>query len=275
MSVPRPPAPSRSFRLLSHAGDLDDLAARPSAFQALDARAKVLVTLGFVAVAASFGRNAALAPLPLLAYLAAAFALGEVPLAAVAARVALLSPFALLVGVADLVLHRAPAGTLWGVTFSEGAVSFASLLIRFVLCACAVFLLAATTRFSEVVHAFRGLGMPRALATQLLLSHRYAFVLAEEAGRILRAHALRAPGTGAPALPVAGRLVVQLLLRSLARAERVHAAMSCRGFDGDLTIRPTPPARVRDLAFVVACGLFFAAVRAVDVPTALGRALSP
>lgn len=268
----RPPG-FRVSRLLSHAGDLDDLAARPSAMGALDPRAKVLVTLGFVAVAASFGRQNALRPMPLLLYLAVALELGNVPLGAVATRVALLSPFALVVGLADLVLDRAPAGTLLGMPYSAGVVSFAALVVRFALGACAVFLLAATTRFSEVVRALRGLGMPRVLATQLLLAHRYAFVLAEDAGRIVRAHAVRAPGP--PSLRVAGTLVVQLLLRSLARAEWVFAAMSCRGFDGDLTVQPARAPRSADLVFVVACGLFFVLVRAVDLPAALGRALLP
>jgi cobalt/nickel transport system permease protein len=120
----------------------------------------------------------------------------------------------------------------------------------------------------------RRLGAPRVLATQLLLAHRYFFVLAGEAGRLGRAHSLRSSGRS-PGLREGATLLTQLLLRTLARAERVHTAMSCRGFDGDLTV--TPPRRLagRDLGFLVGWAAFFALARAVDIPDTLGRALTP
>ena len=111
--------------------------------------------------------------------------------------------------------------------------------------------------------------MPRVLATQLLLAHRYFFVLAEEAGRLARAHSLRSPSRG-PRLGEAVTLVTQLLLRALSRAERVHLAMSCRGFDGDLTVVPPRRIRASDLAFLVGWVAFFGLVRVVDIPSALG-----
>ena len=265
---------SLTQRLLSHAGALDDLAGRQTSLRRLDARAKLLVALAFVVVAASFGRAAFLRPLPLALYLAVIFALGQVPLSPVLRRVALLSPFAVCVGLGDLLLQRAPALRIGSWVLSEGAVSFAALLVRFLLCATAVFLLAATTRFADVVEAMRRLGMPRVLATQLLLAHRYFFVLAEEAGRLARAHALRSPSRG-PGLRTGATLLTQLLLRSLARAERLHAAMACRGFDGRLTVAPPRRARLLDVAFVAGWSAFFVVVRAVDVPGALGRALTP
>jgi len=261
---------SLTQRLLAHAGTLDDLAGRPTALGGLDARCKLTVALGFVVAAASFGRDAVLQPLPLLLYLAVAFALGDVPVGVVARRVALLSPFALFVGIGDWLFHRTQVLTIGSWTVSEGAISFATLSIRFVLCASAVFLLAATTRFSDIVSAMRRLGMPRVLSTQLLLAHRYFFVLAEEAGRLGRAHALRSPGRG-PRLGEATMLLTQLLLRSLARAERVHAAMSCRGFEGDLTVAPPRALRAGDLVFLAGWLSFFGLVRAVDLPAVLGR----
>jgi cobalt/nickel transport system permease protein len=266
---------SLTERLLSHAGSFDDLAGRATLLGRVDARAKVLVTLAFVTTAASFGRQALFQPAPLLVYLAAIFALGDVPLGPVVARVAALSPFALLVGAADLLLHRSPAVTLGPVVLSEGTVSFISLAVRFLLCATAVFLLAATTRFCDVVRALRRMGMPRVLATQLLLAHRYLYVLAGEAGRMARAHSLRAAGTGGPGLRTGATLLTQLLLRSLSRAERVFAAMTCRGFDGDLSVQPPTRVRLADLGFLAGWCAFFLLVRSVDLPEALGRTLAP
>ncbi len=261
-------------RLLLHAGALDDLAGRPTLLGQIDARAKLLATLAFVGTAASFGRDEILRPLPLVLFLAVAFALGEVPLAPVVRRVALLSPLAFFMGAADWVFHRAPALVIGSWTLSEGAVSFAALLLRFGLCATALLLLAATTRFAAIVGAMRRLRMPRALATQLLLAHRYFFVLAEEAGRLARAHALRSPEKR-PGPRVGAALLTVLLLRSLARAERVYGAMICRGFDGDLTVEPPRRMAARDAAFLGACVAYFALVRAIDIPATLGGALMP
>lgn len=261
---------SLTQRLLMHAGALDDLAGRPTALGRLDPRCKLVVALAFVVAAASYGRSAVLQPLPLVLYLVVAFSLGEVPLWAVLKRVAVLSPFALFVGAGDWLLHPEPALSVGPWPVSEGAVSFASLTVRFALCTTAVFLLASTTRFADIVSALRRLGMPRVLATQLLLAHRYFFVLAEEAGRLLRAHSLRSPSRG-PRLGEAATLLTQLLLRSLTRAERVHAAMSCRGFAGDLSVAPRRTLGAADVLFVIGWLAFFGVARALDVPAVLGR----
>ncbi len=121
--------------------------------------------------------------------------------------------------------------------------------------------------------ALRRLGAPRVLATQLLLTFRYLFVLCEEAARVLRAHALRSPDRPRPTLHLGGALLGQLLVRSLSRAERVHAAMCCRGFDGELRLaRPWRLSRA-DAGFVAATCLLLVASRVVDLPSAAGSAL--
>jgi cobalt/nickel transport system permease protein len=105
---------------------------------------------------------------------------------------------------------------------------------------------------------------------QLSFTYRYLFVLADEAVRMVRAHALRSPDRPQPALRVAGSLLGLLLLRTLDRARRVHAAMLCRGFDGELRRLERARLRGRDLAFAaIWCG-FFALARTYDLPRLLG-----
>ena len=257
---------------LTRLGSLDDLAARDTPAARLDPRAKVVATVAFVAVVASFGRHDLLRLSPLLAYPLALAALGDVPLRPLFLRLLLASPFVLGVAAFEPLLDRSPALSLGGLEVSGGAMSFVTILAKFLLSLSAALLLVATTGFDAVCLALRRLGTPRALATQLLLTFRYLFVLGEEAARALRAHALRSPDRPRPTLRAAGALLGQLLLRSLARAERVHAAMRCRGFDGELRLLRTLRLRPADLAFLAAAALLVAS-RGADLPALLGAAL--
>jgi len=260
---------------LAHLGALDDLAARDTPAARLDARVKALTTVAFVVVVASFGRGDALRLLPLAAWPIALGALGDVPWRPVVLRLALASPFALGVAAFEPLLDRAPALAVGSVTVSAGAVAFATILLKFALALSAALVLVATTGFDAVCAGLERLGTPRLLVAQLLLLYRYLFVLAEEAGRMVRAHALRSPDRPRPTARVAATLLGQLLVRTLARAERVHAAMRCRGFDGTMRlVRQTRLSRA-DLAFAAATALLLAGCRLVHVPAAFARLLTP
>jgi cobalt/nickel transport system permease protein len=259
---------------LAHLGSLDELARRETPAAALDPRVKVVATLAFVGVLASFGRHdlGRLAPLALFPLGLAA--LGDVPWRPLLWRLALASPFALGVAAFEPFLDRAPAVALGPVVLSGGAVAFATVLAKFALGLGAALLLVATTGLDAVAAALERLGVPRALATQLQLTYRYVFVLAEEAGRMVRAHGLRAPDGRRPDWRTVGTLLGQLLLRALARAERVHAAMRCRGFDGRLLTRRTWRLRPADAAFAAATLALLLVARATDAPARLGQLLA-
>ncbi len=70
-----------------------------------------------------------------------------------------------------------------------------------------------------------------------------------------------------------GPLVGHLLLRAFERAQRVHLAMTARGFDGELRSLRELRWTARDTRFVLGWCAFFALVRLVDVPRWLGSAL--
>lgn len=65
---------------------------------------------------------------------------------------------------------------------------------------------------------------------------------------------------------MAATLLGQLLIRALARAERIHAAMRCRGFDGE--VRLSRPWRLssRDALFVGLTAALLVVSRGLDVP---------
>lgn len=251
-------------------GSLGALAARDTPAARLDARVKVLATLAFVAVVASFGRQELLRLAPLALFPLALAALGDVPLRSLLRPLAIASPFALGVAVFEPFLDRAPVLVIGGVSVTGGALGLVTILAKFALSLSAALLLVATTGFDQVCVALRRLGAPRVLVAQLLLTHRYLFVLSAEAARSLRAHALRAPGRERPTLRVAGTMLAALLVRALSRAERIHAAMRCRGFEGDLPLVRGGRLGRRDALFAAATAALLVLARAIDLPARLG-----
>ena len=69
---------------------------------------------------------------------------------------------------------------------------------------------------------------------------------------------------------VFGSLVGQLLLRTLDRARRIHLAMLCRGFDGEVRLmRPLHFTKI-DLAYTLGWSGLFVIMRLYDIPQRLG-----
>lgn len=255
---------------LHQVGYLDTLAAQDTPLHRLDPRAKLLATLLFVLAVVSFGKYeiSALIPFSLFPlYLAAA---GNVPLSFVAKKLALVSPFIILVGLFNPLLDRVTLLEVGPVGISGGWVSFLSIALRATLTLSAVMLLLATTGMNGIAAAADRLGVPRVFVVQLLFLYRYLFVLAEEALRLSRARALRSFGRRGRGFRSYAGMLGHLLLRTLDRAERIHQAMCARGFDGE--VRLSRPARfgVREWIFVAFWGALFAALRWINLSRLLG-----
>ena len=250
----------------------DELASRDTALVRVDPRAKVLTTLVFVVVVASYPRHAVSALLPLTAFPWLLAVLGEVPASLIARKLLVAAPLALMVALPQPWLE--PARVAWpgGVQAAAGWAACGSILLRVVLTVSSALVLVAGTGMVPLCVALSRLGVPRLFTTQLLLLWRYAFVLGDEARRMVTAHALRAAGRG-PSWRAFGPLVGHLLLRALERAGRLHDAMRARGFDGELRLQRRLHWRAGDTAFVVGWCSVFVLARAVDLPRALGHVL--
>jgi cobalt/nickel transport system permease protein len=261
---------SRIDAALRDLRSLDELAARDTALARIDPRAKVLATLAFIVAVVSFDRTAVAALLPFAAYPVLLAVQGDVPAAPVLRKLLLASPFALMVGMANPLLDRAPMLVAGDATLAAGWVSFASILLRFALTAGAALVLVAGTGLYALCIALGRLGVPGVFTAQLLFLFRYAFVIGEQAARMSAARELRAGGRRARLAewaPLAGHL----LLRAFERAQRIQQAMIARGFDGKLrSLRKLRWTR-RDTAFVLGWGSLFALARVVDLPLLLGR----
>ena len=258
---------------LGRLGRLDALAAQDTPATRLDPRGKLVVTVAFVAAVASVGRLEVGRLAPLAIFPLVLVPLGDVPWRPLLYRLALAAPLALGVAAFEPLLDRAPALALGDVTVSRGAVAMAVVLAKFLISLGAALLLVATTGFDDVCAAMGRLGVPRVVVGQLSLTYRYLFVLGGEAARMVRAHDLRAPARRHPSFRSAGPLLGNLLVRAMARAERVHAAMRARGFDGRFPSRRPFRLRAVDGVFLGATLAALAVTRLVDVPALLGAAL--
>lgn len=249
----------------------DTLSGLDTPIHRLDPRVKVVTTMLFIVAVMSFDKYETSGLVPFVLYPVALLAVGNLPLGYLLSKVLLAAPFVFFVGIFNPFFDRAILVHLGPVGISGGWISFASILIRFILTVSAALLLVASTGIHGVCQALDKLGFPRSFTVQLLFLYRYLFVLVDEASRMTRARALRSFGTRGTGLQVVGHMIGQLLLRTLDRAQRIHAAMLCRGFDGE--IRQFRPLKIRtgDILFAVGWPAAFLFMRIYDVPQWLGK----
>jgi cobalt/nickel transport system permease protein len=117
--------------------------------------------------------------------------------------------------------------------------------------------LLATTPADALLKAAHALGIPGLLVQVASMTYRYLFVLADELQRLRVAVRVRGFRNRASrhAYRTAGQVAGTLLVRGHERADRVHHAMRCRGFEGrfhSLTAFHTWPADLT--AFLLIAG---------------------
>ncbi|MCB9127506.1 MAG: cobalt ECF transporter T component CbiQ [Ardenticatenales bacterium] len=255
---------------------LDRFISVDSPIHCLDLRVKLLATVGFIVGNAAAGwRMAGLC--------AAAAAIDAVDqrIRAVAGFGALKRSFIalpfMLAGFSVVfatpgreIAQWTPLGLDLRVT-DAGVVRFISIMLRTWLSVQMAILLTATTDFPALTHALRHLKVPAVLVSIIAFMYRYLFVLVEEAQRLLRARASRSavlPGQkGGGGLlwraKVAGNMGGQLLVRSMARADRVYMAMQARGYRGELLTMTRHTMQRRDWQAAALMLLLLAAVQLV------------
>lgn len=174
-----------------------------------------------------------------------------------AGRLARLAGVTLIFSLAALPLLITTPGdsllTVAGISISKaGAERFFSIVLKSWLSAQAALLLALTTPFTELLGAFAALKLPAPLVAILSFMYRYLFVLRDEAERLLRARASRSAGKKSYGglrwqARTAGSMVGNLFLRSYERSERVQAAMTARGYQGQTPVFEKKPLPKREI----------------------------
>jgi cobalt/nickel transport system permease protein len=162
----------------------------------------------------------------------------RLPLRLTLRRLAALEGF-LLLSVASLPFTVAGApvfDTPLGSVSREGLTLAALILGKAAAAALALAALLGTLEPAVLGRALSRLGAPDKLVHLYLFTQRYLHVLAREHARLTQAMKARGfrPGCNRHTWRVYGWMFGMLTLRSLERADRVLAAMRCRGFDGRL-----------------------------------------
>jgi len=96
--------------------------------------------------------------------------------------------------------------------------------------------LVASTPIFTLGHAMHELGIPKKIVHLFFFTYRYIHVMHREYLRLINSIKIRGfvPANSLHTYKTFAYLVGMLLIRSLDRAQRVHNAMLCRGFRGDL-----------------------------------------
>jgi cobalt/nickel transport system permease protein len=251
-------------------GTMDAISRQDTFVHRMDPRIKVLTTLVFIVCVVSFGKHDISALVSFLVYPLVLVVFADLPVAYLLRKLMLAAPFALLIGIFNPLLDQEVLLRIGAVGLSGGWVSFFSILLRFTMTVGAALILIATTGYQAVCMALEKMGVPQVFVVQLLFLYRYLFVLVDEASRMVRARSLRSFGGKGSGIRVFGSMAGHLLLRTMDRAQRIHLAMLCRGFDG--TIRPFHPLRVRgwEVMFLVGWSALFVFMRLYNVPRFLG-----
>ncbi|MEI6970139.1 MAG: cobalt ECF transporter T component CbiQ [bacterium] len=251
-------------------GRMDDLARLDSPVHRLDARTKVLTTVAFIVAVMSFPRYEVSALMPFFLFPLVLMNIAGIPSGLILRKLMLAAPFALVVGVFNPLLERQIVMTAGVFDISGGWLSFASIILRFILTVSAALVLVACTGIHRLGAGLIRLGMPRVFAVQIQLLHRYLFVMTDDAVRMVRAFEMRSVGPSTPRFGVYASMTGHLLLRSLERAQGIYEAMVSRGYDGTVRVMSPTAIRFADVLFFAGWLIFFIAARTWNLSLLLG-----
>jgi cobalt/nickel transport system permease protein len=251
-------------------GRMESLSMGDSPLHRLDPRAKVITTLMFIMTVVSFNKYEVSALVPFVIFPLAQMTSGNLPVKYLLGKVLIVSPFALFIGIFNPLLDREIIFHLEFLNISGGWISYLSILMRFALTVTAALTLIALTGFNAIGLSLEKIGIPRPFVVQLLFLYRYIFVLTDEAARLARARSLRTFDSKGMGFKPFVSMIGQLLLRALNRAQRVHLAMCCRGFDGHIPILRPMRIGVREIRYVIAWALAFVFFRVYNIPIEIG-----
>ncbi len=233
-----------------------------AAFGSVDARTRLLAAAAFAVVVVACHDPAALVAGLALA-LAAAAAFRPDWRGAVRRLLAMDALILLMILMLPFTVPGEPAAQLGPLTASrEGVAQAVAVALKAHAVVLALLALVGTLDTPELGVALARLRVPDRLVQLLMFTLRYLDVLEREYRRLRRAMAARAfrPRSDCHTWRSFGLVFGMLLVRSHDRAERILAAMKCRGFTGRFH-RPAPaPWARRDIAFGLVWGLALGAL---------------
>ena len=208
----------------------ENLSAGKTAVHRLHPLIKLISAFVYITIVVSYGRYEFARLSAYLFYPFIMMALAELPYRLLLQRMLIAMPFCLFAGIFNVFIDRAAAFAIGSVMISFGMLSLATILMKTYLCVMAALLLVATTPFTQLTTQLRRLHVPKVFVMVFEMTFRYIGVLFEEAHSMTIAYKLRAGNKKTLEMKHMGSFAGQIMLRGFDRAERIYAAMCCRGY---------------------------------------------
>lgn len=250
--------------------EMDTLASRSSFIHTLSPGAKLLVTIGYIFTVVSFDKYQLSGMLFLVFYPILLFQISGIPVGICFRKLRFVLPLVCAVGIFNPFFDRTAIFSLGNITVTGGMISMVTLMLKGIFCLMASFLLIATTRIEGICQALRRIHIPSLLVTLLLLTYRYAALMAEEVSIMTQAYSLRAPGQKGIHYSAWGSFLGQLLLRSMDRAEELYSSMLLRGYHGEFHYAEGTSLTAGDILYAVLWIGFFVLARTVNLTRLIG-----
>jgi cobalt/nickel transport system permease protein len=238
----------------------EDLPDRDGFLQAVTPTIKLVGIAALVALTVTQRTLSTVAGLALLA--AALAALSRVPIRTFLGRLTGPPAFALVVVAPQAFLMGGPSLGSPLPLSAAGVEYVLTFVVRVTACVGFLSVLLVTTRFADLLGAFRRLRAPAIAVSLLSVTYRYLLLFFAELERMVRAR--RSRTIAEPSLRRSwrdsGHFVGAFLVRSLERGERVQRAARARGGTGPTPAQPREPLGRADLAFGVVVALAVAVV---------------
>jgi cobalt/nickel transport system permease protein len=187
----------------------------------------------------------------------------RLPVKIIFGRLLLLSPFILIMAAANPLMDQRPIFALGSYSVSAGFVSGTVIIAKSLVTITAVIVFSFCVPFYLFCKVLRSFKVPEVFVTQLMLLHRYSFLLAEEALALQKARNLRSFGKKGKDLFTTAKLIGSLLIRTSSRADRIYRAMIARGFDGEIDKKSHIRFRIAQWCIIAGAVTIFTVIRII------------
>ena len=220
---------------------IDELGDSDTRIHKINSSIKIIVTIIYVIKILSIKQFTILNITSIVLYPLILFTIGKVPIKFILKKVLYVLPIILGLSVINLIID-----------FSYSEIYFSVLLIfKCIFTLIGALLLMVTTGINNLAFGLKKLKIPNILIMQILMLHRYIILMMEECYRVKSAYELRTLGEKSMTMKDYGRIIGQMLLKTIDRSEKVYEAMKLRGFDGDLYINSNKKVGCIDFLYLI------------------------
>lgn len=228
-------------KAISNIRKIDELGDKYTMIHKIDSSIKIIVTIIYVIKVLSIKQFIISDIISIVLYPLILFKFGKVPVKFILKKVLFIVPLILGLSVINLIID-----------FSYSEIYFSVLLIfKCIFTLVGALLLMVTTGINNLAFGLKKLKIPNILIMQILMLHRYIILMMEECYRVKSAYELRTLGEKSMTMKDYGRIIGQMLLKTIDKSEKVYEAMKLRGFDGDLYINSNKKAGFIDFLYLI------------------------